>query len=207
MQTKKEYLREQIAAAAKEVFLRKGFMKTSMRDIAKRTGVGVSNIYNYFKGKDELFCYIVSPLIVEMRKMIHEHHNTRYHEQFQEYANGESDEMMAEHMQAYINLIGNHRDEMKLVLYKAQGSSLENFIDDYTDECTRQVVIFMDAYKREHPGTGTVRSAFTYHIHTVWMFSFISEVIKHHLQPEEIKRAVEDYIHFEFIGWRNIINQ
>ena len=205
MQTKKESVHEQIAAAAKEVFLRKGFMKTAMHDIAKGAGVGVSNIYNYFRSKDELFRYIVTPLIVEMERMLQEHHNTRYQDQFQKYANEGSDEMMKEHMQAYIRLIGNHKDEMKLILYKAQGSSLENFIDDYTEECTRQVVEFMDDYKRKRPQTGMVRTRFTYHVHTVWMFSFMSEVIKHRLTFDEMEKAVEDYVQFEFAGWSEVM--
>ena len=207
MQIKKENVHDQIAIAAKEVFLRKGFMKTSMHDIASDADVCVSNIYNYYRSKDELFRYIVMPLIAEMEGMLREHHNTRYHDQFQKYADGGSDEMMMEHMQAYIRLIGNHQDEMKLLLYKAQGSSLENFIDEYTEECTRQVVVFMEDYKRKHPQTGMVRTPFTYHVHTVWMFSFMLEVIKHQLTPAEIENAVEDYVHFEFIGWREIMNK
>ncbi len=207
MQIKKENVHDQIAIAAKGVFLRKGFMKTSMHDIASGADVCVSNIYNYYRSKDELFRYIVMPLIAEMEGMLREHHNTRYHDQFQKYADGGSDEMMMEHMQAYIRLIGNHQDEMKLLLYKAQGSSLENFIDEYTEECTRQVVVFMEDYKRKHPQTGMVRTPFTYHVHTVWMFSFMLEVIKHQLTPAEIENAVEDYVHFEFIGWREIMNK
>ena len=38
------------------------------------------------------------------------------------------------------------------------------------------------------------------------MFSFISEVIKHNLSADEIRRAIEDYIKFEFGGWRTLMN-
>ena len=55
MQTKKDYTREKIIEIAKRVFLKNGYAKTSMRDIAKGVGIGVSNIYNYFNSKDELF--------------------------------------------------------------------------------------------------------------------------------------------------------
>ena len=48
MQIKKDYTREQIVEIAKRVFLKKGYAKTSMRDIANGAGIGVSNIYNYF---------------------------------------------------------------------------------------------------------------------------------------------------------------
>ena len=70
MQIKKDYTREQIVVVARGIFLKKGYAKTSMRDIAAGVGIGVSNIYNYFKSKDELFRYIVTPLIAELERMM-----------------------------------------------------------------------------------------------------------------------------------------
>jgi len=207
MQTKKEQTKEQIVDIATRIFQKKGFMKTSMRDIAKGAGTGVSNIYNYFKNKDELFRYIVMPLITDMEKMMYDHHNLKSHEEFLKYASGESNEMVTEHVQAYVKLINNHRNEFELLLYKSQGSSLETFIDEYTEECTQQVLLFMKHFKSKHAEYSATCSTFTYHIHIVWMFNFISEVIKHGLTHEEIKDAIEDYILFEFIGWKALINK
>jgi len=206
MQIKKEYTREQIVTVGKRVFLRKGYAKTSMRDIAKGCGIGVSNIYNYFNSKDELFRHIVTPLTTELERMMHDHHNVRDHEQFMKYARGENNELMMDHVQEYLSMINNHRDELKLILYQAQGSTLENYIDVYTDECTKEVLRFMKAFKRSYPDFRVNLSPFTYHIHMVWMFNFISEVIKHDLKPQEMKKAIEDYIQFEFSGWRAIMN-
>ena len=100
MQTKKDYTREEIVMTAKREFLKNGFAKASMREIAKHSGIGLSNIYNYFKSKDEIFRCIVAPLIAKMQEMLLEHHNVKYHEQFLKYASGESDEMMTEHVQS-----------------------------------------------------------------------------------------------------------
>ena len=205
MQTKKDYTREEIVMTAKRKFLKNGFAKASMREIAKRSGIGLSNIYNYFKSKDEIFRCIVAPLILKMKEMLLEHHNVKYHEQFLKYASGESDEMMTEHVQSYMELISHYRDELELILFKAQGSSLENFIDDYTEMCTKQVLIFMDSFSKKYPSYGKVKSSFTYHVHTVWMFGFMSEIIKHKLSPKEIENAIEDYIHFEYTGWRKLL--
>jgi len=206
MQVKKEYTREQIMKVAKDAFLEKGFTKTSMRDIALGSGIGLSNIYNYFKSKDDLFRHILNPLIKEMERMMHEHHNVANSEQFIKYARGEEDGMLIEHVQEYLKLISNYRDELRLILYQAQGSSLENFIDEYTEECTRLVIDFMNDFKRKFPDSSTIHTPFTYHVHMVWMFSFISEVIKHQLNPQEVKQAIEDYIIFEFTGWRALMN-
>ena len=68
MQIKKDYTREQIVEIAKRMFLKNGYAKTSMRDIAAGAGIGVSNIYNYFKSKDELFRHIVGPLITDVTR-------------------------------------------------------------------------------------------------------------------------------------------
>lgn len=206
MQIKKDYTREQIVEVARRIFLKRGYVKTSMRDIAAGVGIGVSNIYNYFKSKDELFRHIVSPLTIELERMMREHHNVKNHGDFFCCATGQSNGMVGDHVREYMLLINNHRDELKLLLYQSQGSSLENFIDTYTDECTQLVLAFMNEFKRKYPEYGVTQTPFTYHVHTVWMFSFISEVIKHDLPVDEIRRALEDYIQFEFGGWRTLMN-
>ena len=207
MQTKKDYTREKIIEIAKRVFLKNGYAKTSMRDIAKGAGIGVSNIYNYFNSKDELFRHIVKPLLTELERMMREHHNVEEQDDFICYATGQRNGMVGDHVKEYMLLINNHRDELKLLLYQSQGSSLEKYIDTYTDECTKMVLAFMDEFKRKYPEYGVIHTPFTYHVHIVWMFSFISEVIKHDLSADEIRRAIEDYILFEFNGWRALMNK
>lgn len=181
MRIKKDYTHEQIVEVSKRIFLKKGYSKTSMRDIAARVGISVSNIYNYFKSKDELFRHIVMPLTTELERMMHKHHNVNDQEEFFCYATGQSNRMVGDHVKEYMLLINNHRDELKLLLYQSQGSSLENYIDTYTDECTKMVLAFMDEFKRNYPEYGAIHTPFTYHVHMVWMFCFISEVIKHDL--------------------------
>lgn len=47
--------RDQIMAAAKEVFARKGFHDTTIADIARQAGLSYGSVYWYFESKDELF--------------------------------------------------------------------------------------------------------------------------------------------------------
>ena len=63
MQIKKEEIENAIIAAAKAEFMDKGYKDASLRSIAKKSGVSLSNIYNYFKSKDMLFStgYKTSP--------------------------------------------------------------------------------------------------------------------------------------------------
>lgn len=51
--------KDNIENAARELFIRQGFHATSMRDIAKRAGVSLGNLYNYFETKDAIFESII----------------------------------------------------------------------------------------------------------------------------------------------------
>ena len=59
MQTKKEYIQNAIVRAATEEFLTYGFAGSSMRRMAQNAGTGMSNFYNYFRSKDDLFAFLV----------------------------------------------------------------------------------------------------------------------------------------------------
>lgn len=51
--------RDEILAAAAEVFRRKGFIGTSITDIATHLGINQSNVYYYFGKKEEIFLTLV----------------------------------------------------------------------------------------------------------------------------------------------------
>lgn len=57
METISEYekMKQQILVAAKSVFIRYGYHKVSMDDIAKALGKSRSTLYHYFKNKKEVF--------------------------------------------------------------------------------------------------------------------------------------------------------
>jgi AcrR family transcriptional regulator len=55
MQIKKDDIRELILQVSKDLFLEKGYKKTTLNDISYRSQVSKSNIYNYFKSKNDIF--------------------------------------------------------------------------------------------------------------------------------------------------------
>lgn len=48
-----------ILSAARRLFDRKGYAKTSMEDVAERAGLAVGTLYNYFRSKDDLLLAIM----------------------------------------------------------------------------------------------------------------------------------------------------
>ena len=63
MQTVKDHIKSDILQSAATLFLEKGYLKVPMREIAHKSGVGLSNIYNYFSCKDDIFVQIVTPAV------------------------------------------------------------------------------------------------------------------------------------------------
>jgi AcrR family transcriptional regulator len=69
MQKLKDEIRNKILDAAVKEFAGRGYEKASMRTIAKAAGISVSNTYNYFLNKEQLFSDIVEPVFNRMREI------------------------------------------------------------------------------------------------------------------------------------------
>lgn len=63
-------MKNAIIDAAREVFLRYGFFKTTMEDISKSVRKGKSSLYYYFKNKEEIFLIVVEEELKPIREKI-----------------------------------------------------------------------------------------------------------------------------------------
>lgn len=201
MQVLKDDIRTRIVDAAGRQFAAKGYARVSVRNIAAEAGVGVGNLYHYFEGKDGLFRAVVRPAVQALERLLQEHHGLR------------GEDVMALRSEAYLRscvdeyvaLMDTHRELLRTLLFRAQGSSLECFRQQYTDRSTRMVKAWFAAMQRRHPGINTAVSDFIIHLHTVWMFALFEELLCHDVPRQEMEGILHDYILFEIQGWRAII--
>lgn len=201
MQVLKEDIRSRILTVARQQFERKGYVKTSMREIAGLAGVGVGNIYNYFTNKDELFREVVRPVLHALETMLQEYHGT----QGEDIMMMRSEQYLRSCIDEYVSLFDKHRTLMGILLFHAQGSSLECFREDYTCRSTELVKAWFAAMQQRHPGINTEVSDFIIHLHTVWMFTLFEELLMHSVPRQEMEAILHDYILFEIQGWKAII--
>jgi len=54
-----EQSRQEILAAALDLFSEKGFHTVSMQQVAEKAGFAVGTLYNFFSGKEELFAALM----------------------------------------------------------------------------------------------------------------------------------------------------
>ncbi len=201
MQCPKVNIEANILQAAEEVFYRKGFSKASMREIASVSQVGLSNIYNYFKSKDEIFRRILKPVISVLEAMLNEHHGAER----ADIMLMQSDKYLRTAIDEYITLIRKYRKLLVLLFSKSQGSSLENFRSEFTERSTAIVKKYFLAMKQKYPQVNIDISEFSVHLHTVWMFTLFEELIMHKIKPKELDKIVTEYVTFEVTGWRELM--
>lgn len=201
MQVLKEDIRGRILAVARQQFEQKGYSKTSMREIAESADVGVGNIYNYFASKDELFHEVVRPVLYALEARLQEHHGIRG----EDIMMMRSEKYLKSCIDEYVSLIDRHRELMEILLFHAQGSSLEHFRENYTDRSTELVKAWFASMRQKHPEINTAVSDFIIHLHTVWMFTMFEELLMHSISKKEMEAILHDYILFEIQGWRAII--
>ena len=106
----------------------------------------------------------------------------------------------------YVSLINTHHELMEILLFRAQGSSLEHFRENYTDRSTELVKAWFVSMQKKHPHINTSVSDFIIHLHTVWMFTMFEELLMHSVPRQEMEAILHDYILFEIQGWRAIIH-
>ncbi|TCP59370.1 TetR family transcriptional regulator [Tumebacillus sp. BK434] len=64
--------KENIRAAAIEVFIEKGYHAASIEDVAKRAGISKGLLYNYFRGKADLLLELVESRVQEIIEVMEE---------------------------------------------------------------------------------------------------------------------------------------
>ena len=224
MQFLKGDIQEGILKAAEEVFLEKGYKDASMREIASRAGVTVSNIYHYFTNKDEIFRTILKPVKNDLyenagltgfsRKQTKQ--KPVLNDLYAMIYNHDADQMTIDvfmdsdyqkmSVREYIRLVSEHRDRLRLLLFQAQGSVLENFRSEYTDLMTRTISVFFQGMKQKYPHINIAITNFFIHLNTVWLFALLEELVLHPVKKEEMEKFIAEYIAFETAGWKELMN-
>ena len=201
MQTLKTDTRKRILAASRKLFLEKGFRGATTRDIARASGINLSNLYRYYPSKDDLFSALLKPATDALEALLDERHGKKGYDvsriKDEHYADEELDE--------YMGIIHRHRNALKMLLFRSQGSSLEGFKEYYVNKATKLVLDWFQDMKIKHPGMNINISEFFIHLNNVWLFTLLEEILMHDLPEEETRTALSDYIQFELVGWKKMM--
>ena len=198
MQTLKKEIKERIMNAARAEFTEHGFARAKMRSIAARAGVSAGNLYTYFSNKDNLFCALVAPAVDQVNEYVN-------HDRIPSIENIDVCCTYEWNRDLYLEIADVHcrnREDLKLIYFKSQGSSLENFRED----CIRKLdeTVPCDKCTLPHSEAGERVNDFLWHsLHSFAVNTFI-EMIMHDLSREEMVQCAVDLATYMYYGWKAI---
>jgi len=198
MQTKKDEIYSAILTAAQAEFAQHGFGGTTMRKIAARAKVTLSNIYNYFKNKDEIFAAVLKPLLdkIEYGKQLMLSH---IHEEQEE------DDDHTGMMQGVMGFILTNKPALQMLLFKSKGSKLEDYPNEfklwYTGISRRDLEL-----ESERSGVDfTEISDFSIEFVSGIYVDVVIKAIKQDHDPHEFGRIAQEMMAYSHSGWQGLL--
>ena len=196
---------EKIQEAAMDEFLNKGFLGASLRQIVKNAGVTTGAFYGYFSSKEALFNAIVEPHAAALMGRFMEAQTT-----FAELPEKEQPEHMGLEsgrcVDWMVDYICAHREPVKLLLCRAEGTSYEHFVHNMVEVEVEYTLQYMEVLRRLGRDIPVLDKSLC-HIIASGMFNGIFEIVVHDMPRDQAMRDVDQLRAFYTAGWSKLMGE
>ena len=203
MEEKSTVTLENIQRAALAEFSEKGFLGASLRQIVKRAGVTTGAFYGYFSSKEALFASIVEPHAAALMGRFMEAQTF-----FAELPEEQQPEHMGVESSSYlhwmVDYICSHREPVKLLLTRAEGTSYEHFVHNMVEVEVESTLQYLDVLRRLGRIVPELDRQLC-HIVASGMFNGIFEVVVHDMAHDKALRYVDQLRDFYTAGWLKLM--
>lgn len=198
--------KEKLLRAAKEEFLDKGYMKASLRNICKKAEVTTGALYFFFQGKEDLFGTLVEEPLCGIYRMMKMHYDEE--ERYADKENDDSVEVVSALRRMHtdesiafevVEYLYRYREEVLLVLTKAQGSRYENCIDRFIELSEEHYHRMAEVMDRASGKKGLDED--TLHCIVHLQMDIFTQPITHGLPIERAKTQMAAMMKFLVSGW------
>lgn len=194
---------EKIQEAALAEFLEKSFLGASLRQIVKNAGVTTGAFYGYFSSKEALFATIVEPHASTLMSRFMEAQTT-----FAELPEEEQPQHMGVESRDYVawmvDYICRHREPVKLLLTRAEGTGYENFVHNMVEVEVEYTLRYLEVLRRLGRSIPELSRSLC-HIIASGMFNGLFEIVVHDMPREQALRDVEQFRSFYTGGWLKLM--
>ena len=196
---------EKIEQAALEEFSEKGFLGASLRQIVKQAGVTTGAFYGYFSSKEALFASLVEPHAAALMGRFMEAQTS-----FADLAEEEQPKHMGEASGDYVDwmvdYICQHREPVKLLLCRAEGTSYEHFVHNMVEVEVESTLRYMEVLRRLGKDIPQLNRSLC-HIIASGMFNGLFEIVIHDMPREQAFQDVAQFRSFYTAGWLELMGQ
>ena len=194
---------ENIQQAAMAEFLDKGFLGASLRQIVKNAGVTTGAFYGYFSSKEALFASIVEPHAAALMGKFMEA-QTDFAELPEEEQPERMGEVSGQCVRWMVEYICQHRQPVKLLLCRAEGTSYEHFVHNMVEVEVESTLQYMEVLRHLGRDIPELNRSLC-HIIASGMFNGLFEIVIHDMPLEQALRDVEQFRSFYTGGWLKLM--
>ena len=196
---------EKIQEAAMDEFLDKGFLGASLRQIVKNAGVTTGAFYGYFSSKEALFNALVEPHAAALMGRFMEA-QTSFAELPEEQQPDHMGEESSSCVRWMVDYICQHREPVKLLLCRAEGTSYEHFVHNMVEVEVEYTLKYMEVLRRLGKEIPQLNRSLC-HIIASGMFNGMFEIVIHDMPREQAHRDVTQFRAFYTAGWLELMGQ
>lgn len=196
---------ERIQQAALEEFSEKGFLGASLRQIVKNAGVTTGAFYGYFSSKEALFAAIVEPHAAALMGKFMEA-QTSFAELPEKEQPAHMGEASGRYVEWMVDYICRHREPVKLLLCRAEGTSYEHFIHNMVEVEVESTLRYMEVLRRLGKDIPQLNRSLC-HIIASGMFNGLFEIVIHDMPREQAFQDVAQFRSFYTAGWLELMGQ
>ena len=189
---------ERIIAAAKEEFLSCGFENASMRRIAANAGITASGLYKHFPNKEEMFAYLVQPMLDEFF-ILYRQKEKEEHDAIEQI--GAAAAFLNDDALYTMQFIYDHLDAFRLLVCCSQGTRYENYAHKLAEMEEESSLRYIEALRRhgDHVPEFDRRE---FHLLVSANVEAVLQPIRHQFTREEAMHYAETINTFFSKGWK-----
>ena len=194
-----------IQLAALEEFSEKGFLGASLRQIVKNAGVTTGAFYGYFSSKEALFASLVEPHAAALMGRFMEA-QTGFAELPEKEQPAHMGEASGDYVDWMVDYICEHREPVRLLLCRAEGTSYEHFVHNMVEVEVEYTLKYMEVLRRLGKEIPQLDQSLC-HIIASGMFNGLFEIVIHDMPREQAHRDVTQFRTFYTAGWLELMGQ
>ena len=196
---------ESIEQAAMQEFLEKGFQGASLRQIVKNAGVTTGAFYGYFSSKEALFNALVEPHAAALMGRFMEA-QTSFAELPEEEQVSHMGDESGNYVRWMVDYICQHRDPVKLLLTRSEGTSYERFVHNMVEIEVEYTLRYIEVLRHLGKDVPELSNSIC-HIIASGMFNGLFEIAIHDMPKEQALQYVEQFRTFYTGGWLSLMGQ
>jgi AcrR family transcriptional regulator len=201
MQTLKDEVKNRIIEAAIKEFYLRGYEKASMRNIARTSGISVSNTYNYFENKEQLFNSIVGPVNEQVQDLL-----KRTVERYtgKEFGGSQFQAVTDSFIYSLLNLDARSRQSIIILTEKSEGTRFENTQERLIEFLEMHFVEQMNHGRQ--PSINELNQNYIMHVIATNFISGLSKILKDYQNQRWAEENMRIFLKYHLNGIKNLMS-